>query len=74
MTVKLSTELREAIRPWIKEYGYDSTQDFVEDAIQRRIREFKKNLFSEHTQKVHHALRKHKLSRADILEDFEHTR
>lgn len=74
MTVRLSTQLQKAISPWIKEYGYDTAQDFVEDAIQHRLLELKKGQFLEHTKTVKKALHKQKLTEADILKDFAKNR
>ncbi|MBI2415950.1 MAG: hypothetical protein HYV33_04825 [Candidatus Kerfeldbacteria bacterium] len=74
MTVRLSIQLRKAITPWIKEYGYTSTQDFVEDAIEHRLLQLKQDLFLQHTKIVKRSLRKYKLTEADILKDFEQTR
>lgn len=74
MTVTLSPQIRKAITPWIKEYGYGSTKDFIEDAIQHRLLELKKSEFSEHTKVVQKAMSKQKITMAGILDDFEKQR
>ena len=67
LTQKLKRELSSSI----KEFGYKSERDFVEDAIRHRLLQLKKADFLMRIKKVRHVLKANELSESDVLEDFE---
>jgi len=70
MEIRLSEKLKREI-PDIKGYGYGSVKEFVEDAVQRRILDFKKVEFLSFSRRMKEKLEKKGLKEEDILEDFE---
>lgn len=43
MEVKLSPKTRKGLAETVKDFGYKSEKEFIEDAVRRRILELKKN-------------------------------
>ena len=71
MQVKLSPKMQKQIPVSVKEYGYKSKREFIEDAFRRRILELKKFEFLSGVKKIQKAVRKKRINKEDILKDFE---
>ena len=71
MQVKLSPKIQKEIPVSVKEYGYKSKREFIEDALRRRILELKKFEFLSGVKKIQKAMKKKKIKEEDILKDFE---
>lgn len=74
MVVTISRKLKEEISGSLKQYGYKSTRDFIEDALKHRISMLKKKAFFLDITKVRRAMKKSGLTESDILGDFERSR
>lgn len=71
METKVSPKIKKEISVILKEYGYASEKEFIEDAVWHRILELKKADFLAKTKKIQEKLRKKGLQEEDILKDFE---
>jgi hypothetical protein len=71
MEIKLSPKIKRDIFDALKEYGYESEKDFIEDALRRRILELKKTDFLSKIQGIRRLMKKRKIREEDILKDFD---
>jgi ribosomal protein S8 len=74
MEVKISSKMKEEILDFLKDFGYKSEKEFIEDAILHRILELKKFDFLMRTEKIKKAMRKKGITEKEILRDFERFR
>jgi len=74
MEVKVSPKIKKEVSGILKEYGYESEKDFIEDALWRRILELKKADFLSKIREIREKMRKKGLREEDILKDFEKLR
>lgn len=71
MDVKLSPKVKREVSTTIKDYGYGSEKEFIEDALWHRILELKRAEFLAKVKKIREKIRKKGLSEKEILEDFD---
>ncbi len=71
MIVELSSKTKKAVLEAMKEYGYKSDKEFIEDALRHRILSLKKAEFLKGTKAVRKKLEEKGLSEKDILRDFD---
>lgn len=71
MEIKLSPKIKKEDFDILKEYGYKSEKDFVEDALRRRILELKKVDFSTKVKDIQERMRKKRIKEGEILKDFD---
>ena len=71
MTVKLSPKIKKEVSEVIKEFGYKSVKDFIEDALRYRILELKKAEFLSKVKEIKKTMQKRGLEKKDILKDFD---
>lgn len=71
MDVKLSPKVKKEISATIKDYGYGSEKEFIEDALRHRILELKKTEFLAKVKKIRDKMTKKGLTEKEILKDFE---
>jgi ribosomal protein S8 len=71
MEVKISSKMKKEILDFLKDFGYKSEKEFIEDAILHRILELKKLDFLMRTEKIKKAMRKKGITEKEILRDFE---
>jgi ribosomal protein S8 len=71
MEMKISSKMKKEILDFLKDFGYKSEKEFIEDAILHRILELKKLDFLVRTEKVKKAMRKKGITEKEILRDFE---
>ena len=64
---KIKKELPEII----KQFGYESKKDFIEDAILRRVLELRKAEFSSRVEKIKEKMKDRKMTEEEILKDFD---
>ena len=69
MSTKLLQKIEKDIS--LKEYGYKSADDFLVDAIRRRMLELKRLDFLASVGEAKKAMKKSRVSERDILDDFE---
>jgi hypothetical protein len=74
MEVKVPSKMKKEILDFLKDFGYKSEKEFVEDAILRRILELKKLDFLMRSEKIKTAMRKKGITEKEILRDFERFR
>jgi ribosomal protein S8 len=74
MEVKISSKMKREILDFLKDFGYKSEKEFIEDAILHRILELKKLDFLIRTEKIKKAMRKKGITEEEILRDFERFR
>jgi|YelNatPaOPRAMG01_1025707.scaffolds.fasta_scaffold59149_5 ribosomal protein S8 len=74
MEVKISSKMKEEILDFLKDFGYKSEKEFIEDAILHRILELKKIDFLMKSEKIKTAMRKKGITEKEILRDFERFR
>jgi len=70
MVIKLSPKITKEVSDILKECGYESERDFIEDALRRRLLELKKADFLAETRRIREELKKRKLREEDVLRDF----
>ena len=71
MTVQISAKIKEKMFDAMKLYGYRTDKEFIEDALRRRILDFKKIEFFRGIKIIKEKLAKKRLGEEDILRDFE---
>lgn len=71
MEIKLSPKIKKEIPVSIREYGYKSKRDFIEDALRHRILELRKFELLSRVKEIQKAMKKKKIKEEDILKDFE---
>lgn len=71
MEVKLSPKIGKEVSTTIKDYGYKSEKEFIEDALRRRILELKKAEFLAKTEKIRKRMKEKGFTEEEILKDFE---
>ena len=71
MEIKLSPKIKKEIFDILKDYGYKSEMDFIEDALRRRILELKKADFLAKVKEIRVRMRKKRISEDEILKDFD---
>ena len=62
---------KKELKTVIKDYGYKSERDFIEDALLHRILELKKIEFLTCAKEVKDKMNRKKITEKDILKDFE---
>jgi len=70
MVIKLSPEVEREVSDTIKDFGYKTEREFIEDALRRRILELKKIEFLSNVKKIKEAIEKKGITEEEILEDF----
>lgn len=68
---KLLEKIKKELPGVIKEYGYKSKKEFIEDALLHRVLELKKMEFLFQVKKIREAMKKKGVTEEEILEDFE---
>lgn len=71
MVIKMLPKIKREAFAILKEYGYESTRDFIEDALRRRFLELKKADFLSKARKIREEMKKRRLREEDILRDFD---
>jgi len=71
MEVKLSPKTKKEVSATIKDYGYKSEKEFIEDALRHRILELKKAEFLAKVEKIRRKMKEKGLKEEDILKDFK---
>lgn len=71
MEIKLSPEIQKEIPSSIKEYGYESKKEFVEDALRHWVLELKKFEFLSGVRKIKETMTEKGIKEKDVLKDFE---
>ncbi len=71
MEIKLSPKIKKEVFDVLKEYGYKSEKDFIEDALRHRILELKKTDFLAKVKEIRERLRKKRVREEEILKDFD---
>ena len=62
------------IKMIVDEFGFDSEEEFVEEAVTEKILELKKQIFFNITNQVGAALRSRRITVKQMLEEFEEAR
>lgn len=70
-TVKISEEISPQVDDIVKEFGFETKEEFIQEAIRDKVLELRKKLFFGGTDKIAESLRKQGVSEKDILEDFD---
>ena len=71
MEIKLSPKIKKEVFDALKEYGYKSEKDFIEDALRRRILDLKKVDFLAKVKEIRERMRKKRIREEEILKDFD---
>lgn len=71
MEIKLSPRIKKEVSDVLREYGYESEKDFIEDALKRRILELKKADFLSKVREIRRKMARKGLREKDILRDFD---
>lgn len=71
MEIKLSPKIKRDFFETLKEYGYKSEKEFIEDALRLRILELKKIDFLAKVKEIREKMRKKRIGEEEILNDFD---
>lgn len=71
MTVELSPEVEKEVFGTIKDFGYKTEKEFVEDALRRRILELKKSEFLSKIKEIKEKIKEKGTGEEEILKDFD---
>ncbi|MFH1275664.1 MAG: ribbon-helix-helix domain-containing protein [Candidatus Woesearchaeota archaeon] len=69
-TIKISEEILPQVDSIVKEFGFETKEEFIQEAIRDKILEIRKKVFFEGTDKISENLRKQGISEKEILDDF----
>ena len=72
--IKFSEKTEKDIKMVIDEFGFDSENEFVEEAVSEKILELKKQIFFNITDQIATSLRSKGVSAKQILDEFERVR
>lgn len=71
MEIELSPKIQKEIPVSMREYGYESKKEFIEDALCHWVLELKKFEFLSGVGKIKETMKKKGIKEEDILKDFE---
>jgi hypothetical protein len=71
MAITIAPKIKKEIFELLKEYGYESEKDFVEDALKHRILELKKKKFFVTSEKIKKELLKRGIRPEKLLREFK---
>ena len=71
MEIKLSPKIQKEIPVSMREYGYESRKEFIEDALHHWVLELKKFEFLSEVRKIKETMAEKGIKEKDILKDFE---
>ena len=71
MTLETLEKIKKEIPKTIKEFGYKTEEEFIKDALRRRVLELKKAEFFSYAKKIKEKMREKKITEEKILKDFE---
>ncbi len=69
-TFTLSKELLPKVDAIVKEFGFDSKEEFFQEAVKDKVLELQKKLFFRGSDKIFEELKKKKISETEILREF----
>jgi len=72
--IKFSEKIEKDIKMVMDEFGFDSENEFVEEAVSEKILELKKQIFFNITDQIATGLRSKGVSAKQILDEFERVR
>jgi len=72
--IKFSEKTEKDIKMVMDEFGFDSENEFVEEAVSEKILELKKQIFFNITDQIAIGLRSKGVSAKQILDEFERVR
>ncbi|KYK33945.1 MAG: hypothetical protein AYK19_12650 [Theionarchaea archaeon DG-70-1] len=72
--ITFSEKTEKDIKMIVDEFGFDSEEEFVEEAVAEKILELKKQIFFNITNQVGAALRSKRITVKQMLEEFEEAR
>lgn len=71
MEIKISPKTKKELQETMRDYGYKTEKDFIEDSIWHRILELKRISFSTLTREIREKMRAKGVTEEEILEDFD---
>lgn len=71
MVVKLSEQIEREVFDTIKDFGYKTEKEFIEDALRRRILELKKSEFLSKIKEIKEKIKEKGTAEKEILKDFD---
>lgn len=72
--IKFSEKTEKDIKMIVNEFGFDSEEEFVEEAVTEKILELKKQIFFNITDQIGAALRSKGITVKQMLKEFEEVR
>jgi hypothetical protein len=69
-TFNISDELLPSVNSIVKEFNFESKEEFFQEAIRDKILELRKKLFFHGSDRIAEQLRKKGIKERDILEEF----
>ncbi len=69
-TFVLSKELVPKVDAIVREFGFESKEEFFEEAVKDKVLELQKKLFISGSDKISEQLKKKKISEIEILTEF----
>lgn len=72
--ITFSEKTEKDIKMIVDKFGFDSEEEFVEEAVVEKIMELKKQIFLNITDQVGAALRSRRITMKQMLEEFEEAR
>ena len=72
--ITFSEKTEKDIKMIVDKFGFDSEEEFVEEAVAEKIMELKKQIFLNITDQVGAALRSKRITMKQMLEEFEEAR
>lgn len=70
----LREDIRRVAEKVAQEWGFSSLDEFINEAVEERILELKKQKFMQRSDKIGDGLKRKGLTEKDILDDFEDKR
>lgn len=71
MEVRLSPKVKREVSVTMRDYGYESVKEFIEDALHHRILALKKAEFAAKTGEIRKIMSEKGIAEKEILKDFE---
>ncbi|MBT4805188.1 hypothetical protein HON71_03375 [Candidatus Woesearchaeota archaeon] len=69
-TFNISDELLPSVNSIVKEFNFESKEEFFQEAVRDKVLELKKKLFFQGSNKIAENLNKKKIKEKDILNEF----
>ena len=71
-TIKISSDFLPSVKSIVEEFGFDSEEEFFQEAIRDKILELQKQIFFKGSSQVAEKLKKKGVTETELLQEFSH--